>query len=238
GQGAGAIDPAAAVAAEVAAVPATVAFGAADEAGWRAVRRVTVTNVSTRRLRLGVDAEAEGIAGVSVTATPLRLGLRPGQKVELTLTARVAFLPRRLGAVLGSVRLDVVGGGAIAIPWAVALPLSGQPLVSGIRLSARRFRASDRSPAVLSIRAGSVRDRDGRTQLQPLALLDVELWRGRARIGLLARLRDVLPGNYAFGVTGRGPRGGELSRGAYRLRIVAVPPDGDAQYAAVGFRIR
>jgi len=154
------------------------------------------------------------------------------------LTARVAFLPRRLGAIFGSIRLEVGGGGSSRIPWAVALPGRRPPLVSDVRLSAKRFEASDRSPAVLSIRAGSVRDRSGRTQLQPLAQLDVELWRGRERVGLLARLRDVLPGNYSFGVTGRGPRGGELGRGRYRLRIVAVPPDGDREFATVGFQIR
>jgi hypothetical protein len=110
--------------------------------------------------------------------------------------------------------------------------------VSEVSLSAKRFRASDRAPAVLTLRAGSVRDRNGRTQLQPLSRIDVELWRGGTRVGLLARLRDVLPGNYAFGVTGRGPRGGALARGRYRLRVVAVPPDRAREFATVGFTIR
>ena len=222
---------------EVAANPATVAFGAAGTAGWRAVRRLRLKNVSTRRLRIAVDAEVEGIAGVSVTAAPDRLRLRPGQEAVLALRARVSFLPRRLGAIFGSVRLDIAGGGSSAIPWAVALRASRQPLVSDVHLSTKRFRASDQAPAVLSIRAGSVRGRNGRPQVQPLARLDVELWRGRTRVGLLARLRDVLPGSYTFGVTGRGPRGTELTTGRYRLRIVAVPPDGAPEFASVGFRI-
>ena len=83
-----------------------------------------------------------------------------------------------------------------------------------------------------------MRDRAGRRQLRPLSRLDVELWRGGERLGLLARLRDVLPGRYAFGLTGRGPRGGPLARGAYRLRVVALPPDGPAEAKSVGFRIR
>jgi hypothetical protein len=91
---------------------------------------------------------------------------------------------------------------------------------------------------VLSLRAGSVRLRNRRPQLHPLARLDVELWRGRRRVGLLARLRDVLPGNYAFGVTGRGPRGRALARGSYRLRILAIPPAGTPQSAAVDFTLR
>ena len=38
----------------------------------------------------------------------------------------------------------------------------------------------------------------------------------------MTRLRDVLPGRYAFGLTGRGPRGGALAKGPYRLRVLAV----------------
>ena len=33
----------------------------------------------------------------------------------------------------------------------------------------------------------------------------------------------MLPGRYAFGITGRGPRGGRLPRGDYVLRVLAVP---------------
>lgn len=238
GQGAGAIDAAAAAAAEVAASPATVGFGAADQAGWQSISRVTIANLSTRRLRLAVQADVEGIAGIAVAAFPPELRIRPGQSARLTVRARVAFLPRRLGAVFGTVRLLARGGGSTAIPWAVALPAGRAPLVSAVKLSVRRFRASDRAPAVLSLRAGSVRVRRGRTQLQPLARLDVELWRAGRRVGVLSRLRNVLPGNYAFGVTGRGPRGRPLRRGAYRLRVVAVPPDGAREFATVGFTLR
>ena len=41
--------------------------------------------------------------------------------------------------------------------------------------------------------------------------------------GVLARLRDVLPGRYSFGVTGRDPAGSILPRGDYMLRLVAYP---------------
>jgi hypothetical protein len=197
-----------------------------------------VRNVSTRRLVLGIDPGVEGIAGVSVTAKPDRVILKGGESATVRLTARVAFLPKNLGAVAGSVRLDVSGGGRVLIPWAVALPARDAPLLGQIALSAKRFRASDRAPAVLNVRAGSVAQRNGRTQLQPLERLDVELWRGGERLGLLARLRDVLPGSYAFGLTGRGPGGGGLSAGAYRLRIVAVPPDGKSESRIVRFTIR
>ncbi|MBA2331311.1 MAG: S8 family serine peptidase [Actinobacteria bacterium] len=237
-QGAGFLDPGAASAAEVAATPAAIGFGAADGTGWRSRRTISIENVSTRRLAIGVAAEVEGIAGVSVRAKPDLVRLRAGETAKVVLTARVAFVPRNLGAIAGSIRLLVSGGGRVAIPWAVALPAQNAPLLGQVRLSAVSFRASDRAPAVLSVRAGSVSDRNGRTQLRPLARLDVELWRGGEKLGLLARLRDVLPGSYAFGLTGRGPNGGPLPRGPYRLRVVAIPPDGVYERRFVRFRIR
>jgi len=237
-QGAGLIDPGAAAAIEVVAAPVAVAFGAAPERGWRSVRRVRVRNVTNRRLRVSVAAEVEGIAGVSVAVKPERFLLRSGREREVELTARVTFVPRGLGAIMGSARVEVTGGGGIAIPWAVTLPAGTEPLLGETRLSAASFRPSDRAPAVLSVRAGSVQARDGRAQLRPLTRLDVELWRGRARIGLLARLRNVLPGSYAFGLTGRGPRGATLPRGSYRLRILAIPPAGRPEARSVRFRIR
>ena len=237
-QGAGALDLGAATAAEVVAVPAAVGFGAADEAGWQATRRIAVRNVSTRRVAVELAATAERIAGVAVTARPGRLLLRAGEQRIVVMTARVSFVPRGLGAIEGRLRLSVSGGGRIYVPWAVALPVRGSALIGGISLSARSFRASDRAPAVLTVQAGQVRDLAGRRQLRPVARLDVELWRGRERLGVLARLRDVLPGRYAFGLTGRGPRGRVLARGAYRLRVVAHPLDGPVEAEIVGFRIR
>jgi hypothetical protein len=150
----------------------------------------------------------------------------------------MAFQPRGVGVIAGRARLEVSGGGRVAVPWAVALPVQGSALIGGLQLSARSFKASDGAPAVLTVQAGQVRDLAGRRQLRPVSRLDVELWRGSDRIGLLARLRDVLPGRYAFGLTGRGPLGRGLPKGLYRLRVLAVPPDGPAEAEAIGFRIR
>jgi hypothetical protein len=50
------------------------------------------------------------------------------------------------------------------------------------------------------------------------------LWRHYGgEVGTLARLRDVLPGRYTFGITGRGPDGQLLQPGGYVLRIIAYP---------------
>jgi minor extracellular serine protease Vpr len=237
-QGAGAIDPQAATAVEAIAAPAAVGFGAADKAGWKAVREVSVRNVSSRRITITVAAEPEGIAGASVTAAPESIRLGPGQQRRVTLTARVSFLPRGLGAIEGRARLQISGGGQVVVPWAVALPVARSALIGAIDLSPRSFRASDGAPAVLTVQAGQVADLAGRRQLRPVAQLDVELWRAGKRLGLLARLRDVLPGRFAFGLTGRGPGGGGLPAGAYRLRIVATPPEGPQEAEFVGFTIR
>jgi len=237
-QGAGMLDPLAAAAAEVVTRPATVGFGSADKQGWTAVRRIVLRNVSSRRVAVDVAAATEAIAGLSVTAAPARVRLEPGATAPVKLTARLAFLPRRVGAIQGRARLEVSGGGRVIVPWAVALPFKGSALIGGVGISVRSFRASDRAPAVLTVQAGQVRDLAGRRQLRPVSRLDVELWRGGKKLGLVARLRDVLPGRYAFGLTGRGPRGGPLAKGLYRLRVLAVPPNGSAEAETVSFRIR
>jgi len=71
-----------------------------------------------------------------------------------------------------------------------------------------------------------VRTKDG-IEVVPVLRLDVELWtESGKRLGLLARVRDVLPGRYAFGLTGRGPSGAILKRGRYELKVFAWPTGG------------
>jgi hypothetical protein len=92
---------------------------------------------------------------------------------------------------------------------------------------------------VLSFVAGRVDGSRERPQLLPLELLDVELYRGSRRVGRLARLRDVLPGLYSFGLTGRGPAGARLPRGPYVVRIVGTPVGGGPPTSVdVSFQLR
>jgi hypothetical protein len=52
------------------------------------------------------------------------------------------------------------------------------------------------------------------------------------------RVRDLLPGRYAFGLTGRDSEGDELEAGAYRLLLRAFPTDGaEPETRSVAFRI-
>ena len=58
-------------------------------------------------------------------------------------------------------------------------------------------------------------------------------------VGLLARLLDVLPGRYSYGVTGRDPTGQVLPSGDYMLKLVAYPVGGGRPTVhTVSFRIK
>jgi hypothetical protein len=234
----GIVDPAAASAVELVADPPVAALGALIDARRTTGGRVTLRNVSRRvlvvRLRQGAAA-----AGVTVRVVPRRVVLRPGgtKKIELTVTAKVR--PAAPGALEGAVRALVGPGTRLRIPWTAAVPVTRRPVVSRVVLSKRTFQASDRQPAVLRIVAGRVDGSPQRPQLLPLSRLEIELHRGKRRVGTLVRLRDVLPGRYAFGITGRGPRGARLRRGAYVLRVLGVPVGGGpATSVRVPFRLR
>jgi hypothetical protein len=117
-------------------------------------------------------------------------------------------------------------------------------LLGGIHLSTAAFAPSDEQPALLTFDAGTVTQAPGtdgtRTEVAPVSLLDVVLWTGSGhRIGLLARLRDLLPGRYQFGLTGRDPAGAALPPAEYEIRLAAYPTlRGAATRRVVRFRIK
>ncbi len=131
------------------------------------------------------------------------------------------------------------GSRPVRIPWAVSFrEASPEPLLGNVALSAEEFTASDAAPAVLAFRAGRVATDENGQAVEPVQLLVVELWRGESRIGVLTRLHDLLPGRYALGITGRGPRGRVLRPGVYTLRLVAYPPSGDVGASATSADVR
>ena len=106
--------------------------------------------------------------------------------------------------------------------------VAGQIHLSGeVRHEGRGHRAGQRRGDVA---AGGVAGRVGgtieRPQLLPLQELTISLVRGSRDLGRLAIVRDVLPGRFAFGITGRGPTGRRLPPGDYALRVTAVPVGG------------
>ena len=238
GAGTGNLDLAAASAVELVADPPVAALGALDAAGTPATGTVMLRNVSRRplvvRLRRG-----SATTGVTVTTSRERAVIPPGESRAVSITVEAAVRPAAPGALTGTVRASVQRGPRLRIPWSVAVPVTRLPVVSRVRLSAAAFRASDTRPAVLAFVAGRVDGTRERPQLLPLELLDVELYRGSRRVGRLARLRDVLPGRYAFGLTGRGPAGARLPRGEYVVRIVGTPVGGGPPTSVdVSFRLR
>jgi subtilisin family serine protease len=234
-QGAGLVDLGAAATAEVGVEPATVSFGRAVGDGWSA-RALQVRNLSTRRLRVYLAAERSGETVIEVA--PRKLVLAPGAARSVRLRARAVKLTGSQAAA-GAITVAPVGGQPVRVPWAIVLAPVPRGLVGPLELSKRRFKPSGTDPAVLALRAGSVTRLSGRVQVEPVVRLDIELRNARGKpLGLLARLRDVLPGRYAFGITGRGPNGHVLRRGGYRLRVVAWPAGGgSAIRRSVRFRI-
>jgi hypothetical protein len=81
----------------------------------------------------------------------------------------------------------------------------------------------------------------GGVQVDPVSRLDILLYTATGRFaGVMARLRDLLPGSYSFGITGRGPNSVVLPPGSYELRLAAwptLPIQAPPSRATVRFRV-
>jgi subtilisin family serine protease len=237
GSAVGLVNPEGASAVELLADPPTVSLGTLGRRG-NAKGRVTLRNVTRRPLTVRLRPAATP-TGVTVQTRRSKLALRPGRSVTVDLSIRVATRPSPPSALTGTIVATAGRGVRLRVPWSVAVPVTSRPVVSAVAISGKSFAPSDQSPAVLSLVAGRVDGSVERPQILPLARLDVELFRGTRRLGRLVRLRDLLPGRYALGVTGRGPGGARLPPGAYVLRIVGAPVGGGRQTVVrVPFRLR
>jgi hypothetical protein len=236
-QGGGLVDLGAAASAELTAWPDTLAFGRARGDGWHSTQQLTLHNVSSRRFRVRIGSVGQG--GLQITSFPQLVRLKPGGSTTVRLVARLRGVPPAGGSAEGAVILKPRGSGPLRVPWAITFGHPDQALISAIALSADSFRPSDLPPAaVLSLQVGSVSQDLAGPQVQPVARLDVELWRGGERLGLLARLRDLLPGGIVIALTGRDPDGNRLPRGPYVIRLVARPTvGGPSTRESVRFRI-
>jgi hypothetical protein len=230
-QGAGLIDVGGATATEVAAAPSTLAFGRATSRRWRGEQVVALRNVSFRRviLSLRVDVAHEGAAPLLFDVRPQHLSLAAGRTIRVHVRARMTGAPQGRAPADGLLVVEPAAGGEVHVPWTILFGKHRAPALASVRLSAHAFRPSDAAPPLLTFVAGAVGKSSGAPAVQPLARLDLDLWSTEGgRIGLLARLRDVLPGRYSFGLTGRDPTGAVLPSGAYQLRLVAYGTDGGA----------
>ena len=239
-QGAGLLDVGASTAGEVAAQPTTLGFGTWEGPRWRATRTVVVRNVSTRRLHLSLSAvpsrgESELLA---FKVEPTKLVLRVGRTAKVRVTARATAAGRDRVAT-GVLRIAPDGGQPLRVPWAIGFRHYAGNLLARVHLRDDSFKPSDIAPAVLEIQAGRLVDDRG-VQVQPVSRLDVLLYEASGKfVGRLARLQDLLPGSYTFGITGRDPDGKPLDSGRYELRLVAWPTlAGKPSRALVRFQIK
>jgi subtilisin family serine protease len=236
-QGGGLVDVGAAATGELSAEPDSLAFGRAQGDGWHDTQRLVLRNVSSRKFRVTIEAVGEG--GLEITPFPAHPRLKPGGSTVVRLVARLRGAPPSDGSAEGAVLLQPRGSDPLRVPWEITFESTVPPVLSRVALSSSAFKPSDTTPAVLSLRAGNLQQLATGPQVQPLARLDVELWRGADRLGLLARLRDVLPGQVAIGLTGRDPDGNRLPAGPYRIQLVAVPTTGrPITRKVVKFRIK
>jgi subtilisin family serine protease len=236
-QGAGLLDLGAASVAELATDPGTLAFGRAQGDGWHETQELTLQNASSRWLPIRIRSAGQG-GLLEITSSPDRIYLRPGGTRKVRLRARIVGSPPTEGSSEGTILLIARGAGPLRVPWEITFGPPPRRLISAVALSATAFTPSDTTPAVLSLRAGSLVQKPTGPQVQPVARLDVDLWRGKRRLGLLARLRDLLPGRVAIGLTGRNPEGGRLRRGKFQIRLLAVPTAGPITRQTIDFRIK
>ena len=223
--GARRLDLGAAAAVEAIAAPASVPLGHANARGWQGAARFTVRNVSERPLGITVSTGELGeVGGAALTVSPARFRLAPREERKVSVVARMAYVPP---GVRLSRPFELRAGGAapIRVPWTLTLGRYERDLLGAVRLSTNRFRPSDSAPALLELRAGRLAEGPNGSEVLPLSYLDMELWRGRERVGRLARLRNLLPGRYTFGLTGRGPAGRRLAPASTRSACSAFHPE-------------
>jgi hypothetical protein len=197
--------------------------------------------VSSRRLQLSVsvvsNVDPEAL-GFTVTPNRLVLGIGAAARIKVRIVAPAAPGPQ---TVTGVIRIAANGSETLRVPWALSFQQPATNLIARASLSSTAFKQSDTKPAVLTVQAGNLVRQGGSLEVQPVERLDVLLYTaGGQYIGLLTRLRDVLPGSYSFGITGRSPTSAPLAPGGYELRLAAwptLPSDAAPSRATVRFRI-
>ena len=231
-QGAGLLDVVAAAEAVLATEPATLALGQLRPQAPTVKGTLVLRNVSGKRLRVQLSAEGTEGAARSLGVEPRAVTLRPGERREVTVSV-TAGTAGGAGVFAGAVVARSDGDEVARVPWLATVVKARPRLVRIVDLSSPSSAPSDRSPAVLTFRAGRISGEAGALSIDPVALLEVELLNaGGKRVGLLARLRDLLPGEYTIGLTGRGPAGAKLVPGRYVVRLRARSADSGEGLAA------
>ena len=236
-QGAGLLDLGAARAGEVAALPTTMSFGRATGNGWHATRNLVLRNHSSRTLRIRVSGDERdkgGGRGLVFGFAPERMRIPPGgiARVFVAVRSLTPAGPPVEGMFEVSPRGECADPRSLAraVPAprkrAAAAP-SGSRRPRSVRRTTLR-RCSPSRPAASRAEASSSRSPASSSTLRGP---------GGARLGVLAQLRDLLPGRYAFGLTGRDAEGETLEPGRYRVKMTAYPT-GDGTPSRADGRLR
>jgi subtilisin family serine protease len=227
---------------EITASPLSLGFGIWSGPRWHATRTVTVRNVSTRRLQVSFAAVSDGDSeALHFRVTPEHASVRAGRSKRVRVTVTALEAPSNTRLVTGAIQVSPSGSQRLRVPWALLFRAEQSNLLGKVTLSRVSFRASDTNPAILTVQAGALVRDDG-LQIEPVRRLDVLLYDASGRyVGVMARLRDLLPGSYTFGITGRGPTSSRLPAGRYELRFAAwptLPLDAKPARARIPFRIK
>lgn len=225
-QGLGALDLAAAAQAPLALESQSLTFPLLRGARKQATLELGLRNLDANKLVAAVSVNREGNPDwVRVRVWPSRPLIRGGHRRNIKL--RVDLVGENRGSsAQGSVTLLLPGRRVLHVPWSVRYVAGRSDLISSARLSRSSVTASDSTAEVLTLGLGRVTGTWER-RIEPAAKVEVALWNGAGRyLGVLARMRDVLPGHYVFGLTGRSPAGATLAPGGYRLRVSAFPSGG------------
>ena len=212
-QGAGAVNPARAVAAVVVAEPSSVAFGLARAASVKISRVLTLANTGSSTVQVSIalsrDRADDGDTSVALTDVPSSISIAPGASVPVPLTLVAHGLPDQTTVIGGWMIVSIEGGGTLRVPWALsrsddlAAGLIGKAALTTARVQPTGDdTAATRLALVLgsakSDGAGEARDRAGAApQRRPLPRL--------APAGRLVERHELLPGSYRYGITGIDP---------------------------------
>jgi|GEM_PF-583038 len=225
-QGTGTLDLAAAALTSVASTSPSLTFPLMRGARKQATLAFGLRNLGAGKLVAALSVGREGNPDwLRVRISPGRLLIRGGHSRQVKL--RVDLVGEKRGSsAQGTVTVLLSDRTLLRIPWSVRYASGPGDLISSASLSRRSVSVSDSASEVLTLGLGRVSGLFER-RIEPATKVEVALWNGAGRyLGVLARMRDVLPGHYVFGLTGRSPAGAALAPGPYRLRITAFPSGG------------
>ena len=242
GADAGLVDPAAASSPSSSSPIRRIVGVSARSTDARALRRTPSRSATSRGGHARRAAQRRGVASGGRRATVSsrrRVGLQPGARGVVGVSRDRCVRPAAPGALRGGALRVVEGRRPAPDPLGRGRARSTGPSSRASPLSQPTFeRPSDRRPAVLTLVAGP-RRRHGGAAAAPAARLDSSSssYRGKQRVGTLARLRDVLPGRYALRDHGPRSRAERASRPARTSSASSASPIGGGEPTTVSVAV-